>query len=288
MAKFRISISEILSGGTTSYSPVDVDSFEDFVAFIKSENVKTFNLKYRSVMDDIPDFQEMGLSITDLKQEHFNWLVEKNKWQSKSVEIVNRLKQKNTMDTRKENFKIGTFHGILKPEQGSKEAKLRNALYLIGNLYLPITNSEGIKIRIIGYEIPIENRGKRIDLIGYDTEKNPWIIELKADSSNEKISVIIEQVNGYSSILPSLLPGIKEEFLDKFFLELKLTDNIQKMILAPREFFEQQEKNSYPKMQEIYLCSIARVKEIFDSEGNLTLDTKLNQFDELTMKIENR
>lgn len=239
-------------------------------------------------MDDIPDFKEMGLPTSEFKQEHFDWLIEKNKWQSISFEIVNRFKTESKMDKRESNFKIGTFHGTLNPEKGSKEAKLRNALYLIGNLYLPITKENGAKIRIIGYEIPIESRGKRIDIIGYDEDLNPWIIELKADNSPEKIGQIINQVNGYSDILPSLLEGIKTEFFDKFFVKLNLTENIQKMILAPREFFSKQEKESFPSLNEMYLCSIAKISEVFDSEGNLTLDSKLNQFDELNLKIENR
>jgi len=288
MKKYSISISENASTGSTYFTPINVENFEEFKNYLKQENVKTFNLKYRSIMDDIPDFKEMGLSISEFNQEHFDWLIEENKWQTKSFEIVNRFKTESRMKKRESNYKIGTFHGTLNPEKGSKEAKLRNALYLIGNLYLPITNNEGIKIRIIGYEIPIENRGKRIDIIGYDEELNPWIIELKADTSTESIEEIINQVNGYGEILPSLLEGIKEEFFSKFFLKLNLTDNIRKMILAPREFFQKQEKKGFPLMNEMYLCSIAKISEIFDSEGNLTLDSKLNQFDVLNLKIENR
>jgi hypothetical protein len=192
------------------------------------------------------------------------------------------------MNIRKKDFKIGTFHGTLNPEKSSKEAKLRNALYLIGNLYLPISRTEGVSIRIIGYEIPIENRGKRIDLIGYDKDKNPWVIELKSHDSKEKISDIILQINGYETILTNHLTTIEEEFADKYFFIIKLTSNIKKMILAPREFFVGQEKKSYPKMDEVVLCSIAKIKEVFDSFDNFTLDSKLSSFDKITLKIENR
>ena len=78
-------------------------------------------------------------------------------------------------------------------------------------------------------------------------------IELKADKSNEKITDIVNQIKGYAGILPSLIPALQEEFKNKFFLDIKFTNNIHKMILAPREFFSGQEKSSYPSMKEMYL-----------------------------------
>jgi len=56
---------------------------------------------------------------------------------------------------------------------------------LIGYLYLNISSNKGINIRIIGYEIPIEKRGKRIDLICYDKNMNPWIIEIIKQAHDE-------------------------------------------------------------------------------------------------------
>ncbi|MFW5721292.1 MAG: hypothetical protein ACOCWW_02775 [Bacteroidota bacterium] len=68
------------------------------------------------------------------------------------------------------------------------------------------------------------------------------------------------------------------------------------MILAPREFFRKRNKEEYPNIQDIYLCSIARLKEIFTQKETedekevyeLNLDSKFNQFDEIILKIENR
>ena len=191
------------------------------------------------------------------------------------------------MSIRKENFKICTFHGTMDPEKGSKEAKLRNALYLIGNLNLLISRTESVNIRIIGYEIPIENRGKRIDLIGYDKDRNPWIIELKAHDSKERIDEIIQQINGYEIIFKTQIDAIEKEFTDKCFLNISLTRKIKKMILAPREFYENQEKKTYPKMDEIVVCSIARIKEVFDSLDNFTLGSKLGDYDRINLKVEN-
>ena len=191
------------------------------------------------------------------------------------------------MSIRKENFKICTFHGTMDPEKGSKEAKLRNALYLIGNLNLQISRTESVNIRIIGYEIPIEYRGKRIDLIGYDKDKNPWIIELKAHDSKERINEIIQQINDYEIIFKTQIDAIEKEFTDKCFLNISLTRKIKKMILAPREFYENQDKKTYPKMDEIVVCSIARIKEVFDSLDNFKLGSKLGDYDRINLKVEN-
>lgn len=301
--KYRISIAEGTGKGSASYSPIDVDNCDEFVKYLKEQGVKKFNLKYYSIIDDIPDFYEMGLSINYFKQEHFDWLTEKSKYQSRSLDISSRFiisnSNNNKMIIREKNFKIGTFHGTLKPVDGSKEAKLRNALYLIGNLNLKITNTKCIKIRLIGYEIPIEYRGKRIDLFGYDNQadkKNPWIIELKAHDSTEKITDVVQQITEYGKQLPLYLNKIEKEFYEKFFIKLELTANIKKMILAPREYYINQDKTNYPEMHDIYLCSIAKIKEVFTAKEieadkkatELTLDSKLSQFDEITLKIENR
>lgn len=191
------------------------------------------------------------------------------------------------MSIRKDNFKICTFHGTMDPGKGSKEAKLRNALYLIGNLKLQISRTEVVSIRIIGYEIPIEKRGKRIDLIGYDKDKNPWIIELKAHDSKEKIKEIIQQINGYEIIFKNQIDAIEKEFADKCFVNIALTRNIKKMILAPRDFYHNQDKKSYPKKDEITLCSIGYIKEIFDSSGNFTLGSRLSNYEKITLSVEN-
>jgi hypothetical protein len=84
---YRISLAESTGKGSTSYGPLDVDSFSEFILYLKEQGVKKFNLKYHSFIDDIPDFHEIGLSISDFKQEHFDWLTEKTKWQSRYLEI---------------------------------------------------------------------------------------------------------------------------------------------------------------------------------------------------------
>jgi len=189
---------------------------------------------------------------------------------------------------RQDNFKIGTFHGTLTPTNSSKEAKFRNVLYLIGNLVIQVKNDLLINIRLIGYEIPLGNREERIDLLGYDSEKNPYIIELKTDSSTEKLPDIINQINNYSRIFPSIVPFIEDEFYNKFFFNLKFTNDIRKIILAPREFFQTiKDKSIYPSVDEVMLCSISKVKTVFD-EKKLIIEDKLAQYETITLKVENK
>jgi hypothetical protein len=85
--KYRISITEGTGKGSTSYSPIDVDNLSEFIKFLKEHGVKQFSLKYHSIIDDIPDFHERGLSINDFKQEHFDWLVEGTKHETRHFQI---------------------------------------------------------------------------------------------------------------------------------------------------------------------------------------------------------
>ena len=52
---YRISIHETISLGEYSYVK-DVESHTDFITYLKQEGIKKINLKYRSILDDIPDF----------------------------------------------------------------------------------------------------------------------------------------------------------------------------------------------------------------------------------------
>ncbi|MCF7859977.1 MAG: hypothetical protein K9N07_11765 [Candidatus Cloacimonetes bacterium] len=191
-------------------------------------------------------------------------------------------------DIRNSNFKVGTFHGSLNPVKGSKEASLRNALYLIGMIKLPYSSVDILKIRLFAYEVPIGIRGKRIDLLGYDENKNPWIIELKAHDSGEHISKIVDQINNYEKQLRDLLPHIELEFEERFLLPIEFSKVIKKMILAPREFYLKEDKTKYPKKKDILLCSIAKLKEVYNKDNRMVLDEKFSVLDQITVKIENR
>ena len=40
-------------------------------------------------------------------------------------------------------------------------------------------------------------------------------------------------------------------------------------------------------MDEIVVCSIARIKEVFDSLDNFTLGSKLSNYEKINLKVEN-
>ena len=74
--KYRISISVLYheSRGYSGCSPVDFDSYEEFINYLRANKINNFCLKYFSIIDDMPDFHKMGLSINDFTKEDFDWL----------------------------------------------------------------------------------------------------------------------------------------------------------------------------------------------------------------------
>lgn len=184
-------------------------TYEDLLIIIGKKGQVYFD---ESLKHKLKKSMRQRILFVEIDEDNINWIYRKYQ-----PDFINKNEFMDMKNIRTENFKLGTFHGKLNPENSNKEAKLRNALYLIGNLYLPITNSDGKKIRIIGYEVPLEYLGKRIDLLGYDDKMNPWVVELKSDTSAEPIDEIVDQVTEYSKILSSLIPQIKKEFFDRFF-----------------------------------------------------------------------
>ena len=84
---FRISIQETLQFGEYSYSK-DCDSFQDFKDYLAEEGITKVNLKYRSILDDIPDFYEWDLRTEDFSESHLEWLKNKEYGTSKYLEII--------------------------------------------------------------------------------------------------------------------------------------------------------------------------------------------------------
>jgi len=286
--RYRISVMEVKSPSSTHISQVDVDSYFEFVEYIQSEGVQMFSLSSSSFAVDFNSYFKCGIDVKDFNQEHFDWLIYEVKDGSRYFEIDNRIKKKKAMKaSRTKNFKLGTFHGKLFPEKNIREAKLRNALYLIGNLRVELAREDCFDVRILGYEVPLGERDKRIDLLGYDKYYNSWIIELKTDESTDTIDEVVNQVNDYANLFKPLIPFIKEEIKDVFLLDINLTDNIKKMVLMPRDYYVGKNVSHISK-DNVLICSIARIREIYDADGNLTLTDKLGSFDRITLTIHNK
>ncbi|MEN6445909.1 MAG: hypothetical protein ABFC98_07695 [Candidatus Cloacimonas sp.] len=146
------------------------------------------------------------------------------------------------MTPRKKEFRLLTMHGVVRPRARSK-ARLRNDLYMVGAVKLMYSQKLHVDVRLIGYEVPLQSgkpRGKCIDLFGYDAEHNPYIIELKTGGSKKRLPNVIQQINDYESMLIPLLGDIEKEIKEKLFLdEFKLKRNVKKIILASREYYEE-------------------------------------------------
>ena len=195
---------------------------------------------------------------------------------------------KNT-STRLEDFKIGCFHGKLSPEDGSIEAQIRNELYLIGMLKVALTRSESINIRLLAYELPLQTgkqRGRCIDLFGYDQNKVPWIIELKKADSNEKLNQVIEQILEYENLFRGVRNSIEHEIQRKYhWNEFRFSENTQKMILAHRKFFQHASPKNYETLG-VYCCSFSDIRA--KSEQGISLLEKFGSKGFVRLKIENR
>ena len=192
------------------------------------------------------------------------------------------------MTARKKDFKIGCFHGKILPGDQSSEAKLRNDLYLVGMLSINIARAENIKIRLIGYEIPFGHRGDRLDLLGYDEDYNPYLIELKKDNTNEDLNQVMDQVRRYEEQFKDVKKAIRNEFRKKFhWPNFEFSNKVKKMILAHREFYTGKSPKKF-KSTDIYLCSFARVNDIYNTDGNVIILDKRGSKGFVSLKIENK
>lgn len=191
--------------------------------------------------------------------------------------------------SRRKDFKIGCFHGKLIPESGSIEAALRNELFLIGMLKIEITRTESKNIRLVAYEMPLQigkARGQCIDLLGYDQNKVPWIIELKKSESSEDLSQAIQQICRYEVLFQKVRNNIEHEIQRKYhWNEFRFSDDTQKMILAHRRFFQNVSLESYKSLG-IYCCSFSDIRA--DKEREISLLEKFGSKGFVRLKIENR
>jgi len=169
------------------------------------------------------------------------------------------------MKPRQNNFRLLTIHGKLNPQKDESEARLRNDLYLVGSLTLDYGTKGKINIRLVGYEVPLttgQSRGYCIDLFGYDKDYNPYIIELKTSVTRDTIDKVIKQIDQYESLIKPILPCIESELMELLMIpSIKFTSNIQKIVLIPREFYQDKHIKQY-KGIDTKLCSISRLRSL--------------------------
>jgi hypothetical protein len=147
---------------------------------------------------------------------------------------------------REEKFKLGQLHGKFLEEDNRSEAHIRQTIFLSQRLKLWRAKGKTLVIRIFGYEIPLKTgckRGECVDLIGYDSEPNLYLIELKKEDSHEQ-KRIAQQVTGYKDAVEEIRAAIEKDFEKEFFFHVRFKE-IKKIVLAPRKFY--QKKNLIDK-----------------------------------------
>lgn len=201
---------------------------------------------------------------------------------------------------RKENFMIGTFHGTLNPKDQSSEAKLRNDIYLVGMLHLNLSKIAIKKIRLVSYEMPLENksRGKAIDLFGYDQGWIPYIIELKKENSTEDLNKIFLQLDEYSEIFENnnndmnnkIKEKIEKEIGEKYHIpNFAFKEPVKKVVLIPRSYYNDKEKEIEKcDIDKFFICSIGKIDKETDDNGNINLIERLGSTGRVNLKIHNK
>ncbi len=155
---------------------------------------------------------------------------------------------------REENFKLGQIHGKLRAENEKSEAQIQRTVFLSQRLKLWRAKDDFLIIRIFGYEIPLRtcrSRGESVDLMGYDSDHNLYLIELKKEKSSEKLEKIAAQIDKYKDAVNEICSAIEQDFEKEFFFHVRFKD-IKKIVLAPLKFYQKYQKKDLIDKDIIY------------------------------------
>lgn len=190
---------------------------------------------------------------------------------------------------REKDYKIGRVHGRVTTKTKKGENEIRNQVFLIGQVMIEVERDVALPIRIIAYEFPLGGgRDNCIDLLGYDEKHNPWIFELKKENTRDSIKKMIEQVNCYAEKFADIIPSVAKEISKVYFLNnFSLTKNIRKVILIPREYYNNRDLTLPNHNQGIFFCSFARIKSLYDDDGQVNLLSKTIKSGWIRLRIMN-
>ena len=85
--RFRITIKERASFGDIN-SSLDLSDLDELKDYLKERSVVKLSLKFKTILDDIPDLKEGLIGPDDLTKEMFEWLVNNSFGTFKFLEIV--------------------------------------------------------------------------------------------------------------------------------------------------------------------------------------------------------
>lgn len=191
---------------------------------------------------------------------------------------------------RKKDYKIGRVHGRVTTKTKKGENEIRNQVFLIGQVMIEEKQGVTLPIRIISYEFPLgSKRDNCIDLMGYDKKHNPWIFELKKENTKDSIEKMVNQVNCYADKFSNIIHLVAEEISRVYFLEnFNLTTNIRKVILIPREYYNNRSLKLPNANQGILFCTFARIKPLYDSDGRVNLLNKTIKTGCIRLRVMNK
>lgn len=185
---------------------------------------------------------------------------------------------------RENDHKLFRIHGKISPQQATYEAKLRNDLFMVGELRITTGKGKHRRIRIIGYEMPLgSNRDECIDLIGYDKDHNLYVVELKTNSKNSPKDVT-DQLERYTKKVTKILGKLASEVRDQLLLEgFTFSRKIIKVALIPQSYHDESKHDQSQWREDVVVCSInkktdtSNLVENRGSQGFVTLDIITNK-----------
>lgn len=151
------------------------------------------------------------------------------------------------MSLRSGDFKLLTLHGKLCVDNDSIY-RLRNDFFNIGGILFKQKDGKDTKVRLLGYKVPlkeVKKGGIFIALLGYDAEFNPYIFEMKSGVSSDELKGVVNDLNEREKIIGKVLKDISQEVSEKLLWKsFKLTNNIKKVLLADRKYYEKKQLNN--------------------------------------------
>lgn len=101
--KHRISIAKNISSGIRSSSPVDFDSFDNFIGYLQDNGISSVSFRYYDMFHEEPNWR-LGVDnklTEELVEEDFIWLSTKNNHEHRYLEIIT---QKNAQYITEKNM----------------------------------------------------------------------------------------------------------------------------------------------------------------------------------------
>ncbi len=181
--------------------------------------------------------------------------------------ISNRAGEEMKKGARKNDYKLGQIHGKLNPDKSDSEARLQRTVFLSQKILIKRSNHEPeSEIRLFGYEVPLtsgRHRGECVDLLGYDCNRDLYVIELKRGGSKEKIVEIQKQIEDYARAIEGMKSCLEEAFQETYLLPVVFKE-VKKILLAPKEFYDN--KDWAPCLEKGIECVYYRDRDIQDRD----------------------